>query len=551
MPPRRILSLWFPRLGAERHMRRAPHLADLPFALVRDTGQMQVLASLSPRASQAGLQVGQPLRDAHAMCANLLTRLETQHVEAAFLGVLHRWAGKYSPWVAQQKPDALVLDITGCAHLFGGEELLCEALLKDCADLGLTLRLGIADTLGAAWALARFSGREAGSHRTGDAIDQEARATRSRAGKRRHWERGGSTPAARHAPVDSGRIAPIGKPHSALSPLPVAALRLPAETVEQLSRLGLRRIGDLLGQPRAALARRFGKGLVLRLDQAMGSAPEPITPAAPPQSFSTRFSLPDPIGLESDLLAALDRMLPPLCQRLETSGIGARTLRLEVYRTDQTMQWVSVSLARPAQDPERLRPLLAMKLPQIEAGFGIDMMRLEAIRTEPLHNRAHTGHLAAGEAVATRLQTSTALDDLVGRLGARIGLEQITRRHPGASHLPERSAQILAAAWSDPASHWPDPPGPRPLMIWQPEPVQAQDSPEPPQRFRWRGRDFVTDAASGPERIAPEWWFDHPDWRTGLRDYWRIDTDRGDRLWLYFAHGAAQSAGWFCHGSFA
>ncbi len=551
MPQRRILSLWFPRMGAERQMRQTPHLAEQPFAVVRDTGQMQMLCSLSPLASKAGLRVDQPVRDAHAMCANLLTRLENPHVESAFLGVLHRWAGKYSPWVAQQKPDALVLDITGCAHLFGGEEPLAHELQQDCGDLGLSVRLGIADTLGAAWALARFSGRDGPPHRSGDSIDQEARATRARATKRRHWERGGSTPAPRQPLADTGRIAPPGKPHSTLSPLPVAALRLDPQTVEQLTRLGLRRIGDLLGQPRAALARRFGKGLLLRLDQAMGSAPEPIAPSAPPEHFSTRLSLPDPIGLESDLLAALDRMLPALCRRLESRGIGARTLRLEVFRTDQTMQWVTVSLARPAQDPDRLRPLLAMKLPELEAGFGIDMIRLDAVRTEPLHSRTRTGHLAAGAAVATRLMANTALDDLAGRLGARIGLEQITRRHPAASHLPEKTAQTLAAAWSEPATHWPAPPTPRPLLIWRPEPVQAAETSAPPDSFRWRGRCFVTRAAVGPERIAPEWWFDDPDWRTGLRDYWRMDTDLGDRLWLYFAHGSSLSPGWFCHGSFA
>ncbi|WP_372833498.1 Y-family DNA polymerase [Puniceibacterium confluentis] len=551
MPPRRILSLWFPRLGAERQMRQTPHLGDSPFAVVRDTGQTQLLCSLSPLASQAGLRIGQPLRDAHAICPTLLTRLENPHVESAFLDVLHRWAGKYSPWVARQDPDALVLDITGCAHLFGGEKALAEGLQRDCADLGLSVHLGIADTLGAAWALARYSARDDSPRRTGDAIDQEARATRARAGKRRHWERGGSAPVTAPPAAGPGRIAPPGKPHSVLSSLPIAALRLEPLTVEHLTRLGLRRIGDLLGQPRAALARRFGRELVLRLDQAMGSAPEPLTPAAPAEHFSTRLSLPDPIGLESDLLAALDRMLPTLCRRLERKGTGARTLRFEVYRTDQTMQWVTVSLARPAHDPDRLRPLLAMKLPEIEAGFGIDMIRLDAIRTEPLHGRTRTGHLAAGAAVATRLQANTALDDLMGRIGARIGLEQITRRHPAASHLPEKSALTLAAAWSPPAAHWPEPSAPRPLLIWRPEPVQAADTVAPPVTFRWRGRDFVTSAASGPERIAPEWWFDDPDWRSGLRDYWRIDTDRGDQLWLYFAHGAGLSPGWFCHGSFA
>jgi len=551
MSNRRILSLWFPRLGAERLLRRDPHLDAHPFAVVRDSGQMQVLSSLSAKASQAGLTPGQPLRDAHAMCATLLTRLQNPHREAAFLGVLHRWAGKFSPWVAQQDGDGLVIDLTGCAHLFGGEAGLMTQVRSDCADLGLTVRLGLADTLGAAWALARFSAQDPGHHRSGDAIEQEARATRAKAGKRRHWERGGSLPGLPSRPAASGEIAAPGKAHSALSPLPVAALRLPEDTVEALTRLGLRRIGDLLGQPRAGLARRFGTGLVLRLDQAIGSAPEPVSPAAPPDRFASRLSLPEPIGLEDDLRAGVDKMLGPLCVRLAQKGVGARTLRLEVYRTDQTMQWVTVSLARPSDDPDRLRPLLAMKLSEIDAGFGIDMLRLEAVRHEPLHARTRTGHLEAGAAVAARLAQNTALDDLIGRLGARIGLEAITRRHPGASHLPEKSSQTLAAAWSDPAGDWPAPPAPRPLLLWPPEPVQAPDHPAPPDTFRWRGRDFTLRGAQGPERIAPEWWLDDPDWRSGQRDYWRVDTDRGDRLWLYYAHGAALSSGWFCHGAFA
>ena len=130
-------------------------------------------------------------------------------------------------------------------------------------------------------------------------------------------------------------------------------------------------------------------------------------------------------------------------------------------------------------------------------------------------------------------------------------MEAITRRHPGESHLPEKTALILAAAWSEPAPDWPAAPTPRPLLLWRPEPVTAPEDPTPPGRFRWRGREFALLGASGPERILPEWWLDDPDWRTGPRDYWRVETDRGDRLWLYFAHGGAQSAGWFCHGAFA
>ena len=420
----------------------------------------------------------------------------------------------------------------------------------DCADMGLTVRAGFGDTLGTAWALARYAGVGAGSVRSGDAIDQEARATRSRAGKRRHWTKGGTAPQVVSRAL-AARIAAPGQSYGALSPLPIAALRLEPDAVAQLNRLGLRRIGDLLGQPRAALARRFGKGLVLRLDQAMGSAPEPVSPTSPPAHFAVRLTLPDPIGLVDDILAGIDRMLPRLCAQLQDKGQGLRSLRLEAYRTDQAAQVLRVGLAQPGHDPHRIRPLLQMKLDQIEAGFGIDMLRLVAEQTEPLHKRTKTGHLGAGRAVRERLAHSSALDDLIGRLGARVGLEEITRRHPSSSHIPEKSAQILAAAWSEPARDWPQPTVPRPLSLWRPEPVHVGDSPDLPDRFRWRGRDWAVCHMVGPERIAPEWWLDDPDWRSGIRDYWEVTTDRGDRLWLYYGHGGTMSAGWFCHGQFA
>ncbi|WP_135502240.1 Y-family DNA polymerase [Roseovarius aestuariivivens] len=550
MPERRILSVWFPRLGAERLLRRLALPHDVPFAVVRETGQMQVLISLSPAAEAAGLRVGQPLRDAHAMCAALLTRLQTPQEEAAFLDVLARWAGKFSPWVAVEQPDALMLDVTGCAHLFGGEEGLMARVTEEAGDLGLTARCGMAGTVGAAWALARYAGAAPGATRSGDAIDQEARATRSRAAKRRHWERGGAAPAQGTPTAVTGRIAAPGKAHGALSPLPVAALRLDPETVEALARLGLRRVGDLLGQPRAPLARRFGRGLVHRLDQAIGAAPEPVSPARDAPRFATRLTLPEPIGLRTDLHAGLDRLVPRLCALLAAQGQGARQLRLEAFRADGTMTCVEAGLARASDVPDRILPLLAMKLEEIDAGFGIDVLRLEAVRVEPLETRRMSGHLEAGAAVRARLAQDTGVEDLTARIGARIGLEAITRRHPVSSHIPEKTAQVLAAAWSEPATGWPAPPGDRPLLIWRPEPVQAPDTPHLAARFRWRGRDHDLAEARGPERIAPEWWLDEPDWRSGVRDYWQVITAGGERLWLYYAHGAAMSSGWFCQGSF-
>lgn len=552
MSNRRILSLWFPRLGAERLVRATRGGVETgPLAVVAEQSNMQVITSLNAAAQAAGLQVGQPVRDAYAMCADLITRTRNAPAEVAFLAALRRWAGKFSPWVADEPPDGLVIDLTGCAHLFGGEDHLLSVIETDCIDMGLTVRLGIADTLGAAWALARYSGQVAPSNRSGDAIDQEAPATRARAGKRRHWIRGGTAPQVVATPGGTARIALPGQCYGALSPLPVAALRLDGDTAAQLGRLGLRRIGDLLGQPRATLARRFGRGLVMRLDQAMGSAPEPVSPARPPHHFAVRMTLPDPIGLKDDLMAGIDRILPRLCALLEDKARGVRSLRLEAHRSDQSAEVVTIGLARPTFDLHRIRPLLEMKLDQIDAGFGIDMLRLEAVQTEPIHARTQVGHLEAGRAVNERLAGNSAQDDLIGRLGARIGLEVITRRHPVSSHIPEKTAQVLAAAWSKPAPDWPAPATPRPLLLWRPEPVHAPENPMVPTQFRWRRRDWHLSRASGPERIAPEWWLDDPNWRSGVRDYWVVVTAAGDRLWLFYGHGGTMSPGWFCQGSFA
>ncbi|UWQ93253.1 DNA polymerase Y family protein [Rhodobacteraceae bacterium M382] len=551
MSRRRILSLWFPRLGAERVMRAERGGLAGPLAVVEEQSNTQVITALNTAAEAAGLQVGQPLRDAHAMCAHLLTRNRNGPAETAFLGILRRWAGKYSPWVADEAPDGLVVDLTGCAHLFGGEETLLAQIEQDCADMGLSVQMGIADTLGAAWALARYAGVGAGSDRSGDAIQQEARATRSRAVKRKHWTRGGAAP--QTVPLSQGvaRIAGQGQTYGALSPLPVAALRLEATAVAQLNRLGLRRVGDLLGQPRATLARRFGRGLVQRLDQAMGSAPEPVSPARAPDVFAVRLTLPEPIGLVEDLMAGIDRLLPRLCALLEDKGKGARLLRLEAHRTDQVAERVEVGLARPLRDPHRIRPLLEMKLEQIDAGYGIDMLRLIAVQVEPIHERTQVGHLQAGQAVRERLEGNTLLDDLIGRMGARVGLEAITRLHPVDTHIPEKTAKVMAAAWSVPSANWPTAPRPRPLLLWTPEVVQAPDIRTIPPRFRWRGRDWNLAEAQGPERIAPEWWLEDPNWRSGVRDYWVVLTACHERLWLFYAHGGAVSSGWFCQGRFA
>ncbi len=557
MPNRRILSLWFPRLAAERALRLRRVALPLPFAIVGDQMGAQVLTSLNDQAEVAGLRAGQPLRDATAMCPGLLTKPADPLAEADFLAVLRRWAGKFSPWVAEEPPSSLVVDLTGCAHLFGGEAQLLAEVEQDCAGLGLTVRAGVADTRGAAWALARFAGRQVEPARNGDAIDQEARATRSRAVKRRGWERGGAglglAPGLASGMTPQGVIAAPGQARQALARLPLAALRLSPDAIEGLGRLGLRRVEEVMDLPRAALARRFGTDTLRRVDQALGLEPEPVAPSRAPLHFAARLTLPEPIGRGEDIIAGLDRLLPVLCDRLTKAGRGARRVRLQCFRVDGQIQRAEVGLARPANQPDRIRPLLLLKIDAIDPGFGIDCLRLEAVETEPVYAIQMRGHAEASAAAAARQTQDTALDDLIGKLGARLGSDAVMRLHPAASHIPEKAAQTLAAAWSEPhPAPWPEPRAPRPLMIFRPEPVTAPDSdPTPPARFRWRRRDLAIRVAVGPERITPEWWLDDPEWRSGPRDYWRIEVEGGERLWLYYAHGGEMSGGWFCQGLFA
>jgi protein ImuB len=548
---RRILSLWFPRMGAERLLRHARMTEDLPFAVVRDTGQIKLISSLSVTAESQGLSCGQSLRDAMAICPSLITKSQNPQLEAQFLTNLCRWANKFSPWVAEEVSNALVIDLTGCAHLFGGEEGVVQQVELDCIDLGLSVHIGIADTKGAAWALARYAGQPLSLSRTGDAIDQEAHATRSRAAKRRNWERGGQAPRLKSSKSISQRIAAPGFTRQALSSLPVAALRLEDHVIISLNRLGLCRVEDLLNQPRAAIARRFGKGIIYRMDQALGVAPEPVNPSKQALHFACRLTFPEPIGLMDDMLAALNKLLPRLANSLESKGRGARRLRLEVYRTDQTMQWVDVGLTYPSSDCARMQLLLKMKLAEIEVKFGIDVLRIVATQTELMYAQHYKSHIDVGPEVSVGQLTNTDLGDLIGKLGARIGLEKITRLHPGNSHIPEKAAQTIAAAWSSPEMNWLDLERPRPLIYFQPERVIALAVPKVPLQFKWRGQVHEFDSAYGPERIAPEWWLAEQAWRTGTRDYWKVVTKTGDRLWLYFAHGGLVSGGWFCHGRFA
>lgn len=501
---RRIVCIWFPRLSSDRVLRACP--VDAPFALTTRLDNTERIHCLNARAEQAVLHRGMPLADARAFCPELVSRPARPDLDKRFLAALRRWALRYCPWVGPEGTDGLVLDITGASHLWGGEEAMLEDMRTRLNAAGLELRLGLGGTRGAAWARAHY-----------------------------------------------------GTEGQALGTLPVAALRLEAQTDTALQRLGLRTIGDLCAAPRGPLARRFGQGLLLRLDQALGQQPEPVTPATEPPHYGVRLTLPEPIGMVSDVMAATARLLESLCHKLREQEVGARRLGLTLRRVDQGSQQVELRLAAAMRDPQRILPLFERGVSAVEVGFGIDQIRLEATVVEPL---------AAQQTGLTATPYSPdRLSDLITRIGTRIGLENVLRFLPADSHIPERGFLIAPAAYTVPETGWSSL-RPRPLRLFAPEPIvggpgtegasdkgrgatepgtSAQHS-HPPAHFRWRGMRLRTARATGPERIAPEWWLEDENWHSGMRDYWRVETRQGRRLWLFYT---PQNPGWFVQGEFA
>lgn len=486
---RRVVSLWFPRLASDRVLRER-HIEG-PFALTLKQKNANRIYCLNTAAARQGLHHGMSYADARAFCPSLQSQVAQPEQDQRFLRTLRRWATRYCPWVGLEGTDGLVMDVTGSTHLFGGEAAMLADMRLRLIRTGISARIGLADTRGAAWALAHYGEGVASG---GDALAK-------------------------------------------LASLPVAALRIEDSTSVALQRLGLRSIGDLAGAARAPLTRRFGPGLLLRLDQALGTQPEEISPDADPPHYAVRMTLPEPIGLLADVMAGAERLLIQLCAKLKAQEVGARNLCISLRRVDQGKQQVELRLARPLRDPQRILPLFERGLGAVDAGFGIDQLRLEATRVEALPVQ-QISHVSGGE--------KGKLDDLISRLGTRIGLENIQRFLPADSHIPERSFIVAPVAYSDPADSWVST-HPRPITLFPPEPIAGTGA-RPPTRFRWRRMSLTTGRATGPERIAPEWWLQDDNWHSGLRDYWRVETREGRRLWLFYT---PQNPGWFVQGEFA
>lgn len=454
-----------------------------------------------------------PLADARAMIPHLVVADDDSAADVALLDSIADWAERYTPLVAldtQQEArrsegptGILLLDITGCAHLFGGEETLRADLLFRLTAQGFLARAAIADTAGAAIALARFT--------EGGVIASMATAT-------------------------------------ALSPLPLAALRLDPEIVSAMDRVGLKRIGQIVEAPRAPLAARFGKELLRRLDQATGRDEEAIAPRRPPPAFIAERRFAEPIAREEDIAAALSSLAASLATSLERHGEGARRLEFALFRVDGLVVRITVGAGRPLRSPKLILALFREKFAalgdEVDAGFGFDMARLSVTMSAPM------------DATQTDLAGDTIgegdVESLLDRIAARLGEDSVAAIVPRASHIPERAEALV---FPDAAGHasLSFAIAERPLRLFaHPEPilVTAGMPDGPPVNFRWRRATYRVARAEGPERIAAEWWQAHGP----TRDYYRVEDEIGHRFWLYrdgLYLTETTAPQWYVHGIFA
>ena len=515
----RIASVWLPRWPIRRFLlvqarvtsSHNPVNARRPFILVADAAGGPRIVVLNEAAETFGLRSGDKAADARARVADLQVRPVTPAADQAALRRLAQWGTRYTPavsvWGEENGGDGLFLDVTGIAHLFGGEEKLLADITQRLDGFGLPARLAIADTPGMAWALSHFH----------------------------------SSPAI---------ALPSGEERASLAALPIEALRVSAETRSALRRLGFKRIAALLDKPRAPFAARFPAELLKRIDQALGHAPEPLVFLAPVPAYHRLRQLLEPIATQDAIVTVVSWLMQDLGPALIRDGVGAKVLQLSLYRVDGEVVRLDLKLTVPTRNPAHIARLINLKLERIvetiDAGFGFEALGLTVTVAEKMEaKQTELGPTAEHD----RAEGQAALID---SLRQRLGASRIRQLRPVESHIPER-AEVSHAPAAKPLN-WPAPDKPRPILLLQeaePAEVLALLPEGPPKRFRWRGLTHSVVRAQGPERIACEWWRGPPQ---PARDYHLVENEIGSRFWLY-REGLYGREGivprWFVHGLFA
>ena len=332
--PRRYLYIWFRYLATDRLAKIRPELRDKPFLLYApEHGRMVVRAS-SQSLIKDGISSGMVVADVRAILPSVEVFPADLAAEEKLLGALAEWSIRYAPIVATDSPDGLILDISGCPHLWGGEHPYLQSITSRFRKGGYDVRAAIADTVGAAWAVAHYGKNE--------------------------------------------MIIGPGKQAEALFPLPPAALRLDSSTLQRMEKLGFRQIGQFIGIPRLNLRRRFGEAMLIRLEQALGTMPEPVKPVQPAPVYLERLPCMEPIRTATGIEIALKRLLEPLCERFFSEGKGMRTGTFKGYRMDGETVQISIGTNRASRNAAHLFKLFELKIPELEPALGIELFTLEA-----------------------------------------------------------------------------------------------------------------------------------------------------------------------------
>jgi protein ImuB len=497
---RRVVSLYLPRWPTDRLRRENKELAawDKPLVTAIMQNQRRILASVDDVARKAGLSGGMTVTHAQSLVPDLCVMNATPQADDDALVRLAIWCIKFSPLVTPDPPDGIFIDIAGSAHLFQGEAALLKNLCQRLDAGGISTKVALADTPGCAWALARYG--------------------------------------------EAGIVSP-GRAAEAIASLPVAALRLPDKVVSSLHDVGIERVAHIASKPRASLKLRFGGDVLLRLDQALGSAQEALTSLLPPEVPRVELLFAEPVGDPEDLKRIIERLTEALCIDLEKRGVGARRLDLVFIRVDNLAQSARVGLSRPYREPEHLAKLLADRLVVIDPGLGIETAWLTASWVEAIVERQTVGRHIADDGA------DVDISQLVDTLGVRLGQNKVYRLSPVESALPERAMRRVSALWPGKGAEWPRH-LPRPARLFvQPEKIEAiAELPDhPPRLFVWRNRRHRVAKADGPERILGEWWISDSE-KQLVRDYYRIETPDGTRYWLFRDASAEQGISWWLHG---
>lgn len=516
---RRVVSLFLPTWSTDRLRRQTAkqppdQTGTTPAFLVTaipDHGR-RIIASVDAAARALGVSAGMTVTKARALVPELDVVDADPEADFDDLRRLALWAGRrYSPHVAPDPPNGLWLDITGCASLFSTERALLKDLHRRVAASGLAVQLAVADTAGCAHGVARY------------------------------------VPAGRPVTIESG------EQRKAMALLPIASLRLDAQIVEGLRKLGFERIEQLIGEPRGPIAKRFGRDVYRRLDQALGFAPEAIEPIFPARVPRARRALLEPIATAEAFAQVIHDLVRDLVGQLVTDGTGARRIDCYFHRVDGHIQAIRVGTAAPSRDAKHLTKLLAAKIETIEPGLGVEVMMLVAPLVEPLGARQT-------EVMATGSKRGPDLAALVDALANRFGQRRLYRTHPQASIMPERSIGAAPALAKAAGQDWDDD-LPRPSrMLIPPEPVDvtAMLPDHPPAMFIWRRKRYRVLQADGPERLQGEWWREgghEAAQPQSVRDYFQVEVEGGGRYWLFrLGDGERPASGpmrWFIHGAFA